>query len=42
MNYKVMCETEDYGLSENTKYYANLFQTTSRELLSIKKKQEGD
>ena len=27
MNYNVMCETEDYGLSENTKYYANLFQT---------------
>ena len=27
MNYNVMCETEDYGLSENTKYYANLFKT---------------
>lgn len=27
MNYNVMCETSDYGLSENTKYYANLFKT---------------
>ena len=27
MNYNIMCETADYGLSENTKYYANLFQT---------------
>ena len=26
MNYNVMCETDDYGLSNDTKYYANLFK----------------
>ena len=26
MNYNIMCETDDYGLSNDTKYYANLFK----------------